>query len=273
MFESDLLPPGMPQAQVVVWSLAFLATPGLIIPVRFARANLRFSGGAESIAHALHGFQLFFITLTMTAIGFVALFIWDGVFPDRRDARILTPLPVPGRVLIGARLLALGALAGIFIVGINFVPTVFYSPLITHLGGAANQVQGLLAFAIANGCAGIFVFGTLVLLQGLALNVGGRRAADRISLLMQVVFVAGLLQMVFFLPRVGRMLPADLASGWLRAMPSVWFLGLYDVIGGRPVAGSPFLALIAILATAGTVGGAIALFVATHARLTRRAWP
>ena len=99
------------------------------------------------MVHGLHMFHLFFITLTMTAIGFVALFIWDGVFPDRRDARILTPLPVPGRVLIGARLLALGALCGVFIIGVNAVPTMFYAPMISHFGGAANQIQGLLAFA------------------------------------------------------------------------------------------------------------------------------
>ena len=109
------------------------------------------------------------------------------------------------------------------------------------------------------------------MLQGLALNLGGRRAADRVSLLLQVVFVAALLQMVFFMARVGSLLPADLASGNLRALPSVWFLGLYNFIGGRPSAGAPFLALVAVGATVSTVGGAILLFVSTHARLTRRA--
>ena len=61
--------------------------------------------------------RLIFITLTMTALGLVALVIWEGVFPDRRDARILGSLPLRSRTLIAARLGALGALAGIFIVG------------------------------------------------------------------------------------------------------------------------------------------------------------
>jgi hypothetical protein len=232
------------------------------------------SGGGDSspqsIAHTLLVFRLFFLTLTMTAIGFVALMIWDGIFPDRRDARILTPLPVPGRVLIGARFLALGALCAIFVVGINVVPTVFYAPRIAALGGT-NQVQGILAFAVANGLAGTFVFTTLVALQGLALNLGGKKATDRMSLLLQVLFVMALLQMIFFIGRVGTALPADLNSGWLRAMPSVWFLGLYDLIGGRPATGAPMLAMVALGATATTVGGAVLLFVGTHARLTRRA--
>ncbi len=244
-FESDLLPPGMPQAQVVIWSLAFLAAPGLLLPVKFVPGNLRATQSRSRLCMRCCVFRLFFITLTMTAIGFVALMIWDGIFPDRRDARILTPLPVPGSVLIGARLLALGALCGIFVVGINAVPTVFYAPTIAAFGGAANQVQGILAFVVANGLAGVFVFTTLVSLQGLALNLGGKKATDRVSLVLQVLFVAALLQMIFFMPRVGAALPADLTSGWLRAMPSVWFLGLYDVIGGRPAAGAPFLAVIA----------------------------
>ena len=269
-FESDLLPPGMPQAQVVIWSLAFLAAPGLILPVKFMQGSGGGDSSPQSIAHTLLVFRLFFITLTMTAIGFVALMIWDGIFPDRRDARILTPLPVPGRVLIGARFLALGALCGIFVVGINAVPTVFYAPRIAALGGT-NQVQGILAFAVANGLAGTFVFTTLVALQGLALNLGGKKATDRVSLLLQVLFVMALLQMIFFMGRVGAALPADLNSGWLRAMPSVWFLGLYDLIGGRPATGAPVLAMVAVVATATTVGGAVLLFVGTHARLTRRA--
>jgi hypothetical protein len=260
----------MPQAQVAVWSLAFLATPGLILPVKFATGNLRMNSDPGSIVHALLVFRLFFITLTMTAIGIVALMIWDGVFPDRRDARILTPLPVPGSVLIGARLLALGALCAIFVVGINAVPTVFYAPFIAKLGGV-DQVQGILAFIVANGLAGVFVFTALISFQGLALNLGGKKATERMSLVLQVCFVMALLQMIFFMTRVGVLLPTDLNSGWLRALPSVWFLGLYDVIGGRPATGAPLLAGVALLATCSTVGCAILLFVSTHARLARRA--
>ena len=265
------MPPGFPQAQVVIWSLAFLATPGLILPAMYFRANLRAGSDPQAIVWAMHVFRLFFITLTMTSIGMVALVIWDGMFPDRRDARILTGLPLPARLLIGARLLALSALCGIFVVGVNIVPTIFYAPTIAVFGGAANLPLGVLAFVVANGLAGAFVFSALVALQGLVLNLGGRRAADRLSLALQVSFVMVLLQMVLFMPRVAAMLTADLKTGWVLALPSVWFLGLYDVIGGRPVAGSPALAGMALLATAATVGAAILLFVATHDRLTRRA--
>ena len=43
--------------------------------------------------------RLIFIILSMTAMGFVALVLWQNVFPDRRDARLLGVLPLRGRVL------------------------------------------------------------------------------------------------------------------------------------------------------------------------------
>ena len=270
-FESDLMPPGLPQAQLVIWSLAALATPGLLVPIKFATAMARIENDPESLARALMVFRLLFITLSMTGIGLVALVTWDGMFPDRRDARILGSLPVPPAVLIGGRLLALGALCGIFLAGINAIPSLGYGSMMPIFGGAANPVVGVIAHFVSTSLAGLFVFATLVFAQGVMLNLGGRRAADRLSVLLQVLFVATLLQMIFFMPRVGTLIAPDLNSGWMRAVPSVWFLGLYEVIGGRPAEGAPRLALIAVTAVVSMVAGAMLLFVATHSRLTRRA--
>ena len=47
----------MPQAQVVIWSLVFLATPGLIFPIKFATANLSGDSSPEAITHALQVFR------------------------------------------------------------------------------------------------------------------------------------------------------------------------------------------------------------------------
>ena len=197
------------------------------------------------MVHALLVFRLFFITLTMTAIGFVALMIWDGIFPG--PARCAHPDAAAGarkrahrRAPAGAR----SALRHLRRRHQRRADRVLRAGRSRAFGGAANQVQGILAFVVANGLAGVFVFTALVSLQGLALNLGGKKATDRMSLVLQVLFVAALLQMIFFMARVGAALPADLNSGWLRAMPSVWFLGLYDVIGGRPVAGAPLLAVV-----------------------------
>ena len=271
-FESDLMPAGLPQAQLVIWGLALLAAPGLYFPVSFSLHYAEAAAAHLPLHHAFLAHRHLFITLSMTAIGLVALVVWDGMFPDRRDARILSGLPVHGRVLMAGRLAALGALCSIFLLGVNAVPALVYGASFGGFGGAATMVHGVAAHLASTVLAGVFVFGSLMAVQGIALNAGGRAAADRLSLLLQVVFVVLLLQLIFFFQRVAGVLPADFReAGWLRMLPTIWFLGLYDVIGGRPAPGAGGLAAIAVAATAIVVAAAAGIFVATHARLTRRA--
>ena len=58
--------------------------------------------------------RLILITLSMIAIGVVGLVIWDGVFPDRRDVRILGVLPIPTRDFVLGRLASLGRVFVLF---------------------------------------------------------------------------------------------------------------------------------------------------------------
>jgi len=37
LFESDLMPPGLPQVQLVIWSVVLVATPTLTLPGMFAQ--------------------------------------------------------------------------------------------------------------------------------------------------------------------------------------------------------------------------------------------
>ena len=270
-FESDLMPSGLPQVQLMIWGLALLAGPGLFLPVSFTITYTSAVERGESIVEAMLLHRLLFITMTMTAIGLVALVIWDGVFPDRRDARILTSLPVPHRVLVTGRLLALTALCGLFLIGVNAGPTVIYGTAVGMFGGSSGLARGILAHFVASSLAGVFVFTSLVALQGVVLNVGGRTSADRLSLAMQVTFVIVLLQMIFFMPRMGPVLLRGLDRGWVQAIPSVWFLGLNDVVGGKAVPGAARLAWTALAATGLSTCAAIGLFVATHRRLSKRA--
>jgi hypothetical protein len=211
----------------------------------------------------------------MTALGLVALVIWENVFPDRRDARILGSLPIRSRTLIAARLGALGALAGIFILGMNAVPTLVYGPILSGFGGALTPIHGVAAHFVATTAAGAFVFFGLIALQGLLLNVTGRRLAERLSIVLQIVFVVALLQMIFFFPRVLPLVGRDLsnltAHPIMRYVPSVWFLALYDVICGRPSSGSAGPAALAALLTVVVIVSAAGLFAATHGRLMKRA--
>jgi len=274
-FETDLMPPGLAQVQLVIGAMTFLAAPSFLMPFNFATRYAQMGKNVEAIARAMVLHRLLFITFTMTALGLVALVVWEGVFPDRRDARILGSLPLRSRTLITARLGALGALAGLFIVGTNAVPTLVYGPVLSGFGGALTPIHGMAAHFLATTAAGAFVFFGLIALQGLLLNVTGRRMAERLSVVLQVVFVVALLQMVFFFPRVlplvGRDLSALTAHPVMGYVPSVWFLALYDVLCGRPSPASGGPAALAAALTITVTVAACVLFLTTHGRLMKRA--
>ncbi len=275
-FETDLIPPGGDAAQTVIAFLTLLAAPGLLLPFRFSLKYVELAARSpDALARALITDRLLFITLTFIALGLVALVIWEGVFPDRRDARVLGALPIPERVMIRARLAALAGLAGIFMLGVNTVPTLIYGSVLGISGGAITPIHGILAHLLTNLAAGTFVFCGLIALQGLLLNVVGRRSAERLSIVLQLLFVVGLLQLVFFFPHLFSIVTArisDLTSHpVLRFVPSVWFLGLYDVLGGDADPGAWSLALTAVAATATAVGSSVVLLSATHGRLMRLA--
>jgi hypothetical protein len=272
-FESELLPPGLPQAQLIIWSMAFLAAPGLLLPVRLSGVYPQLQHDPARLASVIHGHRLIFIMMSMTCMGLVALVLWQNVYPDRRDARLLGALPLSSRVLVAGRLLALSMLAGVFLLGVNAVPTVLYG-LLAGYYGAANVLLGVAAHAVAAGGAGAFVFFLLIAIQGIWLNLG-RQSAERLAFAMQLVFLMALLAHAGMLGPLTRLAGPDLqrigGDPLWRAIPASWFLGLYDVVSGRPGPGSATLAAQALIATLGAAAMAAGLLAVTHRRLTRLA--
>ena len=274
-FESDLLPPGVPQAQFTIWVMVGFAAPGLLLPSRAAENYLALANRPEALIQLIVVHRLLFVTLTMIALGFVALVVWEGVFPDRRDARVIGVLPLPGSTLVIGRLAALGALAAIFLIGMNAVPTLMYGPLLAAYGAASNVLTGAIAHLVATSAAGAFVFFLLIALQGILLNFGTRRVAERLGVAMQVIFVVALLQLIFFFPHVRRLITGDVGvvvnDPLLRYVPSIWFLALYDVLGGSAAEGTWPAARLALLASGGATMAAVGLMALTHGRLLRLA--
>jgi hypothetical protein len=272
-FESELLPPGLPQAQLVIWSLALFAAPGVLLPIRLSGAYALLQHDPALLARVLHGHRLIFIMMSMTGMGLVALVLWQNVFPDRRDARLLGVLPLTPRALVAGRLLAVSMLAGVFLIGINAIPTAIYG-LLAGYYGAAHALLGVVAHAGATACAGAFVFFLLVAIQGVWLNLG-KQSADRLALAMQLVFMVTLLFHAASLGRLIGLTGADLqhiaADSRFKWLPAFWFAGLYDVIGGRPGPGSAALAIRGLLATLFVVSTAAGMLALTHGRLMRLA--
>jgi hypothetical protein len=277
LFESDLMPSGLPQVQLVIWSMAFLAAPAMFVPItRLAKyQHMLFYPG--TLARGIATDRLFLITYAMIAMGFLGLVTWDGVFPDRRDARILGSLPIGMRTLVFARLGAVCFMFCVFFCGSQLPTAVIFGLIGGGFDSPGGMVRGMAGQFIATGLASAFTFFTLIAMQCALLNVLGRSAVQRVAVVLQTLFAASLVQMLLFLPEVGsHMRDGNLAPDWMssplaRLLPSVWFLGVYEALTGFGGRGTYSLAIPAVTATAAVIAAAIVLYAASYARLTRRA--
>jgi hypothetical protein len=244
LFESDLMPPGLPQVRLVISVVAAITMILTLLPVMLRLHASRFAA--------------FQYTIAMIALAFVALVVWEGIFPDRRDSRILSPLPIAAPTFVVARLAALAGFFGLFAVGSTVLPSF-----------AFTTVGNPLAHFVALVALDAFAFFSIVALQCILLNVVGRAAAQRLALVLQVLIVIVLLQ-VPVLPANHRQ-PGAVAAGPAWWLPSLWFVGLYEVLSGSGTAAARPLASVAALSAIGLPFLTVLLYAGTYRRLLRRA--
>jgi hypothetical protein len=274
LFESDLMPDGLPQVQLVIWGMLLTATPSTAYAIfsllRYSKAQFYIPLGPEFDVD-----RLILIALSMIAIGVVGLVIWDGVFPDRRDVRVLGVLPIPTHRFVLARLASLGRVLVLFATPLCLLQSVAFGLTVTGFGAPISRIHGITAHFATVALACVFVFYALITAQCLLLLLFGRRAAQAASMIFQVLFAIGLVQLLYFLPELGRILRAGGTSheqlSRLAALPPTWFFGLYEQLAGTAGASSAALARLAIGLTIGAAGAAVGLYAASYDRLSQRA--
>src|SRR5580765_213984 len=203
LFESDLMPPGLPQVQLVIWSVVLVATPTLTLPGVFAQkyTGLWFEPG--TLGPAIASDRLILLTLAMIAAGLVAIVTWENALPDRRDARILGALPISTTVFVTARLLALAQLFALFFVTLGLLPSVMFSGLASAYlepGGFLRMIGAQVLAALAGTLS---TFCAVIALQCLSIRILGRAMAQRVAIVVQILFAVVLVQMIFLLPGLG----------------------------------------------------------------------
>ncbi|MGH9309204.1 MAG: hypothetical protein ACRD1U_07515 [Vicinamibacterales bacterium] len=274
LFESDLMPDGLPQVQLVLWGALLAATPtswkALLVTEKYQRLQF-----LQPLAQEFASDRLTLITLSMMAMGVVGLVIWDGVFPDRRDVRILGPLPVATRRFVAARLTALGQVYMLFAVPVCLMQSLIFPMVVAGFGDPVARLHGVAAHLVTVSAACTFVFAALIAAQCLLLLSFGKRAAQHVSVAFQLLFAVGLVQLLVFLPDLGRVLRE---SGGAREglsavalIPPTWFFGMYEVLAGTADPGTAVFGHIAIGATVGALLLAGGLYAASYDLLSRRA--
>jgi hypothetical protein len=211
----------------------------------------------------------------MIPAGLISLVIWDGVFPDRRDAHIMSVLPISNRLIVIARLTALGLVLGLIVLLVGVPTGLLYGTLVgQYQGGVLRAVVGNF---VSSGLATAFVFCSVLAVQSVLLAIARGRWVHRLIVWGQFTAVILLLQMVIFrgvmVRELRRMLEASAtrADGLVTWAPPVWFLGLSEVIAGSTGDAFRLLAWRAIWVTTAVAAVAVLLYVISYHRLVYRA--
>jgi hypothetical protein len=235
LFESDMMPPGLPQVQLVVWVSAFLASPSLLWPILKGKGYVWLK--PAQIDGTMATDRTTALLFSLLATGLITLVMWEGIFPDKRDSRILGVLPVRLRSLVVARLAALGSVYVMFVCATALPGALSFGIVAAVFGGTRGMAEVIGAHLLSTAGAEAVVFFGVVLLQCLVLNTVGAAAAQRLAVVLQVAMVMALFQMPMILPLLA----------------------------------SPHIAAYAPLAALITSGSAVLLFAASYRRLTRLA--
>src|SRR5471030_221573 len=255
--------------------LGLLATPGsftcfLLLDKYSALLNWMRSRRQDIYLVSLPDKYLF-IALAMAVTGIVTVLKWDKILPDSQDYLNLAPLPVHRRIILLANAAAIAIAVLVFAVDVNAVPT-FLFPLFVCASGQTSVAEFLrfagvhftcvLLATFFSICAVFAVLGTLAaVLPRETFRAVGSWIRGIVLLALIALLLTG-----FAGPALLRHL--ELAPGSaVRFLPSLWFLGLYQILQHRA---TPVLAGLAYSALEGTAAAFLLMAVSYAGSYRRR---
>jgi hypothetical protein len=254
--------------------LALLALPGGFISIfLFDKYGsflqwLRGQANFDPLAAALPD-EYFFIVLSMTVTGGVAIWWWESIFPDRRDFANLVHLPISMSRIFLANTVAILLLACLFAIDVNGASCVLFPVVV----GASQPtftfaVQFAAVHALVVVLASVFSFFAVFATVGTLMLLLPYTLFRQISLYVRSLILMLLLATLSTSFAVPRMI-ADLSRSPhspLRFLPPVWFLGFCQALRGKA---DPTLASLGRMAVSAMVC-ACGLALATYALSYRR---
>jgi hypothetical protein len=219
--------------------LTLLAIPGGFVSILLLNKYgtfLQWLRGAPNVDPLLVALpdEYFFIVLSMTVTGAVAVWRWDAIFPDRRDYMNLVPLPISTGSIFFANLAAVLFLVGLIAFDVNAASCILF-PMV--VGATQSKFVFFVKFALVHAAgvllASVFAFFAVFSVIGVLMAVLPPRALRRFSVYIRgvvVVCLVALLCTSFAIPALLRRVPAP---RWTLLVPSCWFLGLCQSLRGR----------------------------------------
>jgi hypothetical protein len=246
--ENDLIAPGSDRHETVALGLAVLISISVFLSFFLTEKYLaEFIQLPGRTVHLALTDRLLLITFSMTVTALVTLLTWDALGLESRDSAILGPLPLQPHAVALAKIVAILLFAAGFSLFFNLPSSLLYPVLMTehfHLP-AQHLLRVVCAHAAALMLASLFTFLTVLAFRGILQAIVSVRWFERVSSVVQTVFVVVALSAMFLLPVATR----DVSNGWLRRVPPVslqllppfWFLGLEASLEAHTVADTPII--------------------------------
>jgi len=269
-FDNDTLSVDGETQTTVIRALAFVSVPTLMFAFWLLPAYPRISPDALRLIQAD---RYFFVLFSFVAMGSVATFEWDMLFPDRPDFLILLTLPLKARELLYAKGRALLAFLGMFLVAANIFSGILFPAVSTRSTG--NAFHTMAAHLAAVLLAGICSSFTILAIEGLVLCLLPSSWYRSVSTAMQCLSITVLLLLFLLYPLVTSHITMLLNGQTVFAqyIPPLWFLGLYETLmhpSSAPAAAWP-LAQLGLYATTAVVALAVLTYPLAWSRQKKRA--
>ena len=208
------------------------------------------------------------IFFTVLTVGLITVITWDATFPDRRDVLVLAPLPVRPRTLLAAKVTASGAVLGLAVLALNAVPSLV---LAMRLSTSYGFFRSFAAFWIATLGLVLFLYGSVLTLQGFAALLLPWRLFLRVSALLQILAFAYFLCSFFMLPSIPvQVMALPIAHRIVAWTPTYWFYALCVQLNGVLPASLAWMAMRAWMALAVAVVGAVASLLLCYVHTMRK---
>jgi hypothetical protein len=206
----------------------------------------------------------FLIATTMLVVGLLSILNWDAASPDRTDALILSPLPVPSKTIFLAKLSALACPIGLAVLALNVFSGLVWPLYFASSGNPLALLRSYTAYWITTLAGSCLMFLFVLALQGLASHLLPYRLFLRSSAWIQMAAFCVFLGTYILEPSLESPTAIATNQALLDDLPSYWLWGLFQhLIGADAQIQSPTHSIYQRLADRAWISIAIVALAAT----------
>lgn len=256
----------------VVGYLGQFAGVLIMLSLVHAFAALIYVSSGAPLSFAWH-MEQYLIKIMMLVTGLFAILTWDATFPDKRDIAVLSPLPIASHTILSAKLAASGFFISVAIATVNLGSGLAWPVVLgLPLGGLVGVLRCIAAYWGTMVAASLFLFCSILTVQGLTSILLPRRLFLRLSAVLQLAAFALFIGTFFLQPVVSTRAGFASPNNYhlIDLSPTYWFFALFNRMIGRLPESLSWMAERALIGLALAMFGAFISLALCYFRSMRR---